>query len=126
MNPPFNIKTGHKSCLDTLFVSGVVVSGCVCMQQPRTQKACLGYIVIRGRIMQWPETGSNRRHGDFQSPALPTELSGLKRCVFNTALLNRVTLDESRRRFINLRFFWYKPRWFFAAVTKKKIMHFLF
>ena len=24
----------------------------------------------------WPETESNRRHGDFQSPALPTELSG--------------------------------------------------
>ncbi len=23
----------------------------------------------------WPETESNRRHGDFQSPALPTELS---------------------------------------------------
>lgn len=26
---------------------------------------------------EWcPETESNRRHGDFQSPALPTELSG--------------------------------------------------
>ena len=24
----------------------------------------------------WPETGSNRRHADFQSAALPTELSG--------------------------------------------------
>ena len=24
----------------------------------------------------WPETESNCRHGDFQSPALPTELSG--------------------------------------------------
>ena len=26
--------------------------------------------------LQCPETESNRRHGDFQSPALPTELSG--------------------------------------------------
>ena len=26
--------------------------------------------------MWCPETESNRRHGDFQSPALPTELSG--------------------------------------------------
>ena len=24
----------------------------------------------------WPEAGSNRRHTDFQSVALPTELSG--------------------------------------------------
>ena len=24
----------------------------------------------------WPETESNRRHEDFQSSALPTELSG--------------------------------------------------
>src|SRR5690606_13465209 len=24
----------------------------------------------------WPRTESNRRHGDFQSPALPTELLG--------------------------------------------------
>ena len=24
----------------------------------------------------WPEVESNHRHGDFQSPALPTELSG--------------------------------------------------
>ena len=24
----------------------------------------------------WPGTESNRRHGDFQSPALPTELPG--------------------------------------------------
>ncbi len=28
----------------------------------------------------WPETGSNRRPSDFQSDALPTELSGLVRC----------------------------------------------
>ena len=30
-----------------------------------------------GVLVLWcPETESNRRHGDFQSPALPTELSG--------------------------------------------------
>ena len=28
-------------------------------------------------IKWWPEVESNHRHGDFQSPALPTELSGL-------------------------------------------------
>ena len=28
-----------------------------------------------------PETESNRRHGDFQSPALPTELSGRRRAL---------------------------------------------
>ena len=27
-------------------------------------------------IFWWPRTGLNRRHGDFQSPALPTELPG--------------------------------------------------
>ena len=30
-------------------------------------------------IIWWPETESNCRHGDFQSPALPTELSGQTR-----------------------------------------------
>ena len=29
------------------------------------------------RAKWWPEVESNHRHGDFQSPALPTELSGL-------------------------------------------------
>ena len=30
-------------------------------------------------VLFWcPESESNQRHGDFQSPALPTELSGLK------------------------------------------------
>ncbi len=29
----------------------------------------------------WPGTESNRRHGDFQSPALPTELPGPCACV---------------------------------------------
>ena len=27
-------------------------------------------------LLWWPRTGLNRRHGDFQSPALPTELPG--------------------------------------------------
>ena len=29
----------------------------------------------------WPETDLNRRHGDFQSPALPTELPGRYECA---------------------------------------------
>ncbi|GBH14492.1 hypothetical protein KPSA3_00382 [Pseudomonas syringae pv. actinidiae] len=35
----------------------------VCLASPENERWC-------------PETESNRRHGDFQSPALPTELSG--------------------------------------------------
>jgi hypothetical protein len=42
----------------------------------------------------WLETESNRRHGDFQSPALPTELSShtfeelkLYKKNFNTSLV---------------------------------------
>src|SRR5689334_17693971 len=31
---------------------------------------------IQIQEMWWPGTESNRRHGDFQSPALPTELPG--------------------------------------------------
>jgi hypothetical protein len=30
----------------------------------------------------WPGTESNRRHGDFQSPALPTELPGHLRAAY--------------------------------------------
>lgn len=34
-------------------------------------------ILLRGLVMGWcPRTESNRRHGDFQSPALPAELPG--------------------------------------------------
>ena len=33
--------------------------------------------IVRG-ISQWPEGESNPRHKDFQSFALPTELSGLQ------------------------------------------------
>ena len=38
----------------------------------------------KGGVMWWPEAGSNCRHTDFQSVALPTELSGhicLKRAL---------------------------------------------
>lgn len=31
----------------------------------------------RGSLKRWPETDLNRRHVNFQSTALPTELSGL-------------------------------------------------
>jgi hypothetical protein len=34
---------------------------------------------VLGRGKMWPGTESNRRHGDFQSPALPTELPGRKK-----------------------------------------------
>jgi hypothetical protein len=33
------------------------------------------------RHLWWPETDLNRRHGNFQSPALPTELPGRVQCL---------------------------------------------
>lgn len=35
----------------------------------------------------WPGTESNCRHGDFQSPALPTELPGLKNRLYLNCLV---------------------------------------
>ena len=37
-----------------------------------------GVLLSLREMSWWPETESNCRHGDFQSPALPTELSGQK------------------------------------------------
>jgi hypothetical protein len=50
----------------------------------------------------WPEVESNYRHGDFQSPALPTELSGRKKTADKEVacarrLLNRRSGGESRK-----------------------------
>ena len=46
----------------------------------------------------WPEVESNHRHGDFQSPALPTELSG--QCTMcRRRVLNPLTGNESRALF---------------------------
>ena len=45
---------------------------------------CWGWY-FRGFIRWCPETESNRRHGDFQSPALPTELSGQRRLLNHIA-----------------------------------------
>ena len=50
----------------------------------------------------WPRTESNRRHGDFQSPALPTELLG-HFVLFSSALL------PSRRRILRSYFGFGKP-----------------
>ncbi len=38
-----------------------------------------------------PETESNRRHEDFQSSALPTELSGHKESWMNKCFVNDVS-----------------------------------
>ncbi len=35
-----------------------------------------GVAALEGRVWMWPGTESNRRHEDFQSSALPTELPG--------------------------------------------------
>ena len=46
------------------------------------------------RVAWWPGTGSNRRHGDFQSPALPTELPGhtFKHALARSALQAKAVL----------------------------------
>ena len=45
---------------------------------------------------KWPETDLNRRHGNFQSPALPTELSGrvCERYVCTHVCRYDITLHE--------------------------------
>ena len=35
--------------------------------------------------VMWPELESNQRHKDFQSSALPTELSGQKKAINETS-----------------------------------------
>ena len=53
-------------------------------EMPGNKKPALGGLFVCFQVLleppeneRWcPETESNRRHGDFQSPALPTELSG--------------------------------------------------
>ena len=53
------------------------------------------------RIFFWClRTESNHRHGDFQSPALPTELSGQKT---SRTLRNKIRLVWRRRRVSNPR-----------------------
>ena len=44
------------------------------------------------RVKWWPEVESNHRHGDFQSPALPTELSGHNKV--NAAVSPLTLLDQ--------------------------------
>src|SRR4051794_26917717 len=46
------------------------------------------------RDLQCPETESNRRHGDFQSPALPAELSG-RDCLLREARASLEALAEA-------------------------------
>lgn len=65
-------------------------------------------------ILQWPETESNCRHRDFQSLALPTELSGHR---------NETHIKQIRRLAVNL-FFWNITGWFFAAIAEQEFFHF--
>ena len=48
------------------------------------------------RAKWWPEVESNHRHGDFQSPALPTELSG-QRKVDTSAFLAAVKMTAAMK-----------------------------
>jgi hypothetical protein len=45
----------------------------------------------------WPGTESNRRHGDFQSPALPTELPGQNACEHQRCRVEPCIKSEARR-----------------------------
>ena len=48
-------------------------------KKPRRGRGFGGFQRLRRilrNVIWWPGTESNRRHGDFQSPALPTELPG--------------------------------------------------
>lgn len=42
----------------------------------RGKKNNLLFSLLKSRFRKWPELESNQRHKDFQSSALPTELSG--------------------------------------------------
>ena len=42
----------------------------------RPDQACVTYCFENKEKKWWPEVESNHRHEDFQSSALPTELSG--------------------------------------------------
>ncbi len=51
------------------------------------------------RFYVWcPEAESNHRHEDFQSTALPTELSGLEPCLRKRRVLNPLGQVESSLR----------------------------
>ena len=61
----------------------------------------------------WPKPGSNRRHMDFQSIALPTELSG--QCFYHFTRLGLVYQDKIRcfsikrkdtHRWVSITFYW--------------------
>ena len=59
----------------------------------RYQKPVPYHLAIPQQLW-WPERESNPRHGDFQSPALPTELSGrCQRCVLNPSRYFSSTLS---------------------------------
>src|SRR5690606_41466159 len=51
-------------------------------------------------LRKWcPGTESNRRHGDFQSPALPTELPGQQRAALNRFYRLRVNRARWKNQF---------------------------
>src|SRR3546814_3063220 len=61
--------TGVQTC--ALPISDFAAQRCTARIHGNRLKAKLG-----NGFRWWPGTESNRRHGDFQSPALPTELPG--------------------------------------------------
>lgn len=69
---------------------------------PRILRGLIAFLPLAKATIWWPEVESNYRHGDFQSPALPTELSGHGHLLLagsrgtGEALLNRTTQIESR------------------------------
>ena len=87
-----------------------MVSGLSLVERPevrsrlRLEKTLCTRGVQLSWVKWWPEAESNCRHGDFQSPALPTELSGHsglfsdieRNCCIQGAPLNPLALVQSR------------------------------
>ena len=71
-------------------------------------------------IIWWPGLESNQRHGDFQSPALPTELPGH---VKASGVLKRLTQPESSRWRYYSHFASYRPVSHIAAHNSPGTRH---
>src|SRR5690606_34640573 len=81
--------------------------------QQKTRNGC-GFLRHFGLLKWWPGRESNPRHGDFQSPALPTELPG--RTLRRWAVRARHHTDRVRGRQAGTR----RPPWCATGVTRNR------
>ena len=66
---------------------------------PKTGALPLGYTPAKE---WWPETESNRRHEDFQSSALPTELSGQRGVLNRKAFFSSTVFSRKVKKIQSL------------------------